>query len=265
MRTTPRVVTTLLTSGSVAALGTTGVLLAVQALRDLGRVPADLDSAVAALAGLALGTVLLVWCAGSAAAAGALLIGTTCRTGAALRAVADATTPLLLRRLLAAALGAAVLGGVSGPALAGDRPAAAAASASTLSWPSTSSTWSEPATTPSSSPTTTATTAAPAPTTSTAALPGATPAARPRTAETTTAETTTAPPRTGPVPPTDRTPIEVVVRSGDTLWSIAARHLPAGSTRAAVAAAWPRWYAANRAVIGSDPDHLRPGQRLVAP
>ncbi|TXR58288.1 LysM peptidoglycan-binding domain-containing protein [Quadrisphaera setariae] len=57
----------------------------------------------------------------------------------------------------------------------------------------------------------------------------------------------------------------MVVRSGDTLWSIAARNLPAGSTRAAVAAAWPRWYAANRAVIGSDPDHLRPGQRLVAP
>lgn len=246
--------TTLLTSGSVALLGATGGLLAVGALRDLDHAPADLDSAVAALAGLALGTVLLVWCAGSAAAVGAVLLGTTGRTGAALRAVADATTPLLLRRLVAAAVGAAVLGGVSAPAFAGSRPApAAAASASGLSWPSTGRASSEPTTTPSSGPTTTS---APGPATS---------SPRTSTADTSTAETSTAPPRTSQVPATGRTTTEVVVRSGDTLWSIAARHLPAGSTRAAVAAAWPRWYAANRAVIGSDPDHLRPGQRLVAP
>jgi nucleoid-associated protein YgaU len=57
----------------------------------------------------------------------------------------------------------------------------------------------------------------------------------------------------------------VVVRAGDTLWDIARRHLPAGATPTAVARAWPRWYAANRAVIGPDPDLVRPGQRLVAP
>ncbi|MFD0308843.1 transglycosylase family protein [Streptomyces sp. NPDC127119] len=42
------------------------------------------------------------------------------------------------------------------------------------------------------------------------------------------------------------------VRSGDTLSGIAARH---GTT-------WQRVYAANRAVIGGDPDVIVPGQRL---
>lgn len=57
----------------------------------------------------------------------------------------------------------------------------------------------------------------------------------------------------------------VVVRRGDTLWDIARRHLPAGASDAQVARAWPRWYAANRAVIGSDPALIRPGQRLRVP
>ncbi|MEO7981021.1 MAG: hypothetical protein ABI807_09045 [Sporichthyaceae bacterium] len=58
---------------------------------------------------------------------------------------------------------------------------------------------------------------------------------------------------------------EVVVRRGDSLWEIAARHLGADAGPAEVAAEWPRWYAANRAVIGGDPDLLRPGQRLAPP
>lgn len=57
----------------------------------------------------------------------------------------------------------------------------------------------------------------------------------------------------------------VVVQPGDTLWSIAARHLPAGSDDATIAATWPRWHAANVAVVGDDPDVLRPGQVLVVP
>jgi hypothetical protein len=57
----------------------------------------------------------------------------------------------------------------------------------------------------------------------------------------------------------------VVVHRGDTLWDIAARHLGPGATPAAIAAEWPRWYAANRAVIGPDPDRILPGQRLAAP
>jgi nucleoid-associated protein YgaU len=58
---------------------------------------------------------------------------------------------------------------------------------------------------------------------------------------------------------------EVVVRRGDTLWGIAARRLGPSASDARIAAEWPRWYAANRAVIGDDPDRLRPGQRLQAP
>jgi nucleoid-associated protein YgaU len=57
----------------------------------------------------------------------------------------------------------------------------------------------------------------------------------------------------------------VVVRRGDTLWDIAERHLGPGATAAEVAAAWPRWYAANRAVVGPDPGLILPGQRLVPP
>lgn len=58
---------------------------------------------------------------------------------------------------------------------------------------------------------------------------------------------------------------EVVVHRGDTLWGIAARHLGAQATDQDVADAWPRWYAANRDVIGPDPDLIVPGQRLVVP
>ncbi|MFE9234606.1 LysM peptidoglycan-binding domain-containing protein [Cellulosimicrobium funkei] len=58
---------------------------------------------------------------------------------------------------------------------------------------------------------------------------------------------------------------EVVVVRGDSLWSIAARHLPAGSTDGQVAEAVERWYATNAHVVGADPDLVRPGQVLVAP
>jgi resuscitation-promoting factor RpfA len=57
----------------------------------------------------------------------------------------------------------------------------------------------------------------------------------------------------------------VTVRDGDSLWQIATRSEPATSTPAAIAAAWPRWYAANRVVIGADPDVIHPGQVLRAP
>lgn len=56
-----------------------------------------------------------------------------------------------------------------------------------------------------------------------------------------------------------------VVRQGDTLWDIALAHLHPDATVTEVAAEWPRWYAANRAVIGPDPDLLQPGQVLRAP
>jgi nucleoid-associated protein YgaU len=57
----------------------------------------------------------------------------------------------------------------------------------------------------------------------------------------------------------------VVVRRGDTLWSIAAHHLGPDASPAEVARSWPEWHRGNRAVIGADPDRLLPGQRLVPP
>ena len=57
----------------------------------------------------------------------------------------------------------------------------------------------------------------------------------------------------------------VLVRRGDTLWGIAARHLPGQVSNARIAAAWPPWYRLNRRVIGSDPNLIRPGMRLRVP
>ena len=83
----------------------------------------------------------------------------------------------------------------------------------------------------------------------------------------------------GAVPPPGPSAV-VVVRPGDTLWALAERQLTqplpapgrsAGhatrrpATDAQVARAWPGWFAANRAVIGADPNHLEPGQHLVPP
>lgn len=60
-------------------------------------------------------------------------------------------------------------------------------------------------------------------------------------------------------------PAEIVVHRGDCLWGVVARALGPDADDAAVAQAWPRWYEANRSVIGPDPGLLLPGQRLVAP
>jgi resuscitation-promoting factor RpfA len=64
---------------------------------------------------------------------------------------------------------------------------------------------------------------------------------------------------TVPLPPT------IVVRPGDSLWRLAADRLGSRATPARVAAAWPRWYAANRRVIGADPNLIHPGVTLHAP
>jgi hypothetical protein len=57
----------------------------------------------------------------------------------------------------------------------------------------------------------------------------------------------------------------VVVRRGDCLWSVVARSLGPHASDARVAEQWPRWWAANRAVIGDDPALLLPGTRLHPP
>ncbi len=57
----------------------------------------------------------------------------------------------------------------------------------------------------------------------------------------------------------------ITVRRGDCLWDLVARALGPDADLDEVARAWPRWYAANRHVIGADPDLLLPGQVLHAP
>ena len=57
----------------------------------------------------------------------------------------------------------------------------------------------------------------------------------------------------------------VVVRTGDCLWTIAARGLSADATPVEIAHRWHALYAANRGLIGPDPDVLQPGQRLRLP
>ena len=82
---------------------------------------------------------------------------------------------------------------------------------------------------------------------------------------------TRTPPALGPLGPAPRTPSRssgarnVTVARGDSLWAIAARHLGPQATRRQVAHEWPRWYAANRKVIGPDPNLIRVGQVLTAP
>jgi hypothetical protein len=56
-----------------------------------------------------------------------------------------------------------------------------------------------------------------------------------------------------------------VVRAGDTLWDIAARHLGEHPSAADIARAWPRWYLANQAAIGPNPQLIHPGLALHAP
>jgi len=60
----------------------------------------------------------------------------------------------------------------------------------------------------------------------------------------------------------------VVVQPGDSLWELAEQDLAArgeSTTDAAVAQAWPSWWAANRDAVGDDPDLLQPGTRLSPP
>jgi hypothetical protein len=57
----------------------------------------------------------------------------------------------------------------------------------------------------------------------------------------------------------------VIVQRGDTLWSIARRSLPDRASDAEIARSCAAWFAANRDVIGSDPDLIIPAQRLRPP
>jgi resuscitation-promoting factor RpfA len=253
--------------------GVAGLATAVAAGRTGGAaVLGDLvESAAAAGAG-----VLLLWLAfGAVVQTAVALRGRRGRPAGPLAALADRITPALTRRLVATALGAGVVCGTALPASAlavdpGWAPVpAVSAPADGLADSSAA------AAAPTQTPGTT-----PAPTQSPSATQGATPGATPTPGATQPAgEAWQAPRPTAPVTGVDADlgPLEVapregamadeavVVRRGDTLWDIAASTLPSGASDAQIAVEWPRWYAANAAVIGANPDHIEPGMRLVPP
>ncbi|MGI9156421.1 MAG: LysM peptidoglycan-binding domain-containing protein [Marmoricola sp.] len=71
-------------------------------------------------------------------------------------------------------------------------------------------------------------------------------------------------------PTSDTSGTTVLVRPGDTLWDIAARHLapdqvPGPDVTSAVQHAWRALYVENRSQIGPDPDLIQPGTRLWLP
>ena len=69
---------------------------------------------------------------------------------------------------------------------------------------------------------------------------------------------TTAPtPQPPPAPPAPAATTHTVA-PGDTLWAIAKKHLGEGKR-------WPEIYEQNRAVIGDNPDRIKPGQVLTIP
>jgi len=103
----------------------------------------------------------------------------------------------------------------------------------------------------------------------TSPAPGAPPSAgRSPAAQATSAPVAADPPGvavSAPATHADPTDESYVVRPGDSLWAVAARHLGPGATVADVAAEWPRWYEVNRDVVGADPGLIHPGQLLQAP
>lgn len=217
--------------------------------------PADL--LVVAAAGI--GTALLVWLAvGVVLAALAALPGAVGRVA---DAAAARVAPTMVRRIAAALVGTAMATAAT-PAARAD---------TTLPSPplttSTSRTVPAPAPDPAF-----AVTGRPPVADAPAPMPGpVVTAPDPAFGATPSSSSPPAPPALGPLGPAPHTPSSeqasrtVTVVRGDSLWSIAARHLGPHATAQQVAREWPRWYAANRRVIGSDPDLIRVGQVLTAP
>lgn len=147
-----------------------------------------------------------------------------------------------------------------GPAVDLDWPLTTAGSESSPSTPSPSSSTPPPMTAgPASSATRTGD---PEPAAQVTAAPETT---IPEAAATTPAAHRTTPQASSrPRPPADISGL-LVVHRGDSLWSIAAAHLPPEAGAAEIDAAWHAWYQANREVIGSDPGLILPGQQLHAP
>lgn len=169
-------------------------------------------------------------------------------------AVAAKASPMLVRRIVQAVIGVSVL---AGPMTAGSAFAAG---------PSTSTSTSTQVDRPNSltralTETTPASPMVDRPATPFVASP---PPAAKRTPTGAAALVTGAAHRDA-VDPSHRSADGYVVRRGDTLWDIAARHLGPNASAVDISRAWPAWFDANRAVIGTHPSVIRPGELLVPP
>lgn len=238
-------------SGAAAAIA---LLLAAPspaaARHDLSAASAAADQSAPLLAVVALTAWLLLgWLALTAALC--LLAQLPGAAGHAAAGVVRGVAPGALRRLVAVGLGVTVAVGPVAPALAAPSAAAPAVVSVSLDWPGTGTAeldWP----------------AAPAPPAPPAA-PG--PDAAPSVPEPAAASQ---PAGVLGAPVVREAPAgAVVVRPGDTLWGLAESALRGDSARPPtvpqVAAAWPAWWAANRDVIGEDPDLLLPGTVLRPP
>lgn len=143
--------------------------------------------------------------------------------------------PAGVRRVLLAGCGVALVGGLAAPVQASDQPIGSrpAVSLSGLALPERAVTPTRPTAPGPAAPATGLSATKPVASTAIAARPPA--------------------------------PTDLVVAPGDTLWGLAATALPAGSDDARIARLCAAIHLANRAVIGADPDLIRPGQRLVLP
>lgn len=237
------------TAALVAALGTMALgRLAWRSAATVGMppVPDDVVATVALAAGTLAGLALCAGCL-------LLLVGATARSlGRSWRWAERAArhlTPALLRRVLAVSvttgLGLAATGGT------------AVAEEVDVGWQVTSP--ADPAAdVPADVPTE-------GPVAEVPGAPTALPADAVRTGGAAPAAAVALSATAAPVAGTGATPRTVVVRPGDCLWDIAATYLAPGGGDAEIATAWPLLYAANRDVIGPDPDLILPGQVLVLP
>ncbi len=208
--------------------------------------PASADATLEAIL-LWTGAALTAWLA-----AGALVTTLSLAPGALGRlgtAMAPRVTPALVRQLLVVGIGAG-LGALSLPSCATAATGSRAAAAAQL----------DPGYHPTHAGSVPTTRQAPDPSHEGDPSPGWRPA-RPTPSHDAATGSVLAP------PPRHREAVldTVTVRRGDTLWGIAADHLGPSASVGAIAHEWPRWYAVNRAVIGEDPDLIRPGTQLRPP
>lgn len=235
------------TTRCTVALGTSaaGLLLivtaptptaAAQQLREAAGATDQTAPLVALLA--LLGWLLTAWLAGTVAlTAGGHLPGLT---GRAFAAAARRVAPTTVRRTVEVALGLTVTVGVWGASPAVAAPGAAAARGT-----------------------------APAAVQAAAGAGGAGAGAVPGLSLDWGAAPVPAPAAGAPDLPAATATGAVVVRPGDSLWRLAEQELRrrggAAPGDAEIAQAWPSWWAANRDVVGDDPDLIQPGTRLAPP